>query len=199
MRFWLFLCASVFLLSACGSDDADKHVAEKAEEKPAKHKTVEAPPPICPHVAIVGNLDLLRDYGGEAPAANQLVSAAKLVGIDGDCEYRDDGIDVAFQLKVAAKRGPRLGGTHVSFPYFVAVLDPSDTILNKDQMTAEFHFASDETVTNHTEPLHIFIPLAKDKQTEGPSYRVLIGFQRPGDPPAPQAAKPDTGKAAGKR
>lgn len=184
----LFLVlVSSFALTACGSDDdakpdSDKQETSKAErdeQKLAEMKQpkIKAPEPICPQVAIVRGLDLVKDYGNEPPAPDQLVSAGKMVKIEGDCAYTDEGVDVKFSVNMAMKRGPRLGGSHVGFPIFVAVLDPAGDVLNKDQMTVEINFSSDEAVAFHAEPLHVFIPLAKDQQNLGPSYKVLTGFQ----------------------
>lgn len=176
-----------FALTACGSDDdakpdADKQETSKAdkdEQKLAalKEPKIKAPEPICPQVAVVRGLDLVKDYGNESPAPDQLVSAGKMTKIEGDCAYTDEGVDVKFTANMAMKRGPRLGGSHVSFPIFVAVLDPAGTVLNKNQMTVEVSFSSDETVTFHAEPLHVFIPLTKAQKTLGPNYKVLAGFQ----------------------
>jgi hypothetical protein len=183
-RLLLTLCALLALsLAACGSDDDAKKDTAKAEEKAEakenktyKNKIADAEP-ICPQVAVVRGLDVVQDYGNENPDPAQLVSAAKLLGVDGDCEYTDDGIDVAFHLNMVAKRGPRLGGLHTNFPFFVAVLNPDGDILNKNQMTVEFSFSSEESTANRAEDLHVFIPLPKDKKMTGPYYRVLAGFQ----------------------
>lgn len=181
---WLalvFLISSLALAS-CGSDDSDKpdvSKAEKDEQKIAELKKpkVKAPTPICPQTAVVQGLDLLRDYGNENPAPEQLVAAAKLLGITGTCEYKEDGVDVTFNANMAMKRGPRLGGTHASFPIFVAVLNPAGDVLNKDQITVEVTLPSNEATANHAEALHVFIPLAKDQQQLGPNYKILTGFQ----------------------
>ncbi len=185
MRSRPLLClffASILMLSACGTDDAAKKDDAKTETKedkiqPIKTAKVLDVSPICPQVAIVRGLDVVRDYGNEMPDPAQLVAAGKMLKIDGDCEYRDNGIDIAFNIDMAAKRGPRLGGNHVSFPIFVAVADPSGNVLNKDQMTSDVKFSGDETVANHAEALHVFIPLAKAEKMNGPSYKVLSGFQ----------------------
>ena len=177
------LLLSGFMLSACAGDDnpdeADK--AEVAAEAPPKTHDEAlkrlAALPICPQVAIVRGLDDMRDYGGEKPDASELVAGAKLMGVQGQCEYTDTGIDVHFDLNMVAARGPRLGGKHTSFPFFVAVVEPSGTILNKERMTAEFNFSGDERTANTAETLHVFIPLPIAKRGLGPDYRVLMGFQ----------------------
>ena len=95
----------------------------------------------------------------------------------GDCAYIKGGIDVSFSLNFVAARGPRLGGLHASFPYFIALLDPSDKVLEKNRMTKEFGFSSSSKITQDSEDLHVFIPLPKEQMSLGPSYRVLVGFQ----------------------
>ena len=181
LTFALLAFALALPLVSCGSsDDSAKPDAEKSKEsekdKPPQAKMAKVDP-ICPQVAVVRSLETFRDFGHETPAANQLVSAAKLTGIEGDCSYTDEGIDVAFNVNIVAKRGPRLGGRHVTYPYFVAVVDPDGKILNKNQMAAEINFASDEQTANDAEALHVFIPLTKKKRSNGPYYRVLAGFQ----------------------
>jgi hypothetical protein len=175
-----FLLLSSLPLVSCGSDDAAKSEAAQTEEKAAEHKEAKfasVVTPICPQVAIVRGLDVVRDYSDDSPTPPNLVSAAKLLNISGDCEYRDEGIDVAFEANIIAERGPRLGGLRTGFPFFVAVVDPAGNVLNKNQMTAEINFSSGDPLANHAERLHVFIPLPKDKHSAGPYYKVLSGFQ----------------------
>jgi hypothetical protein len=176
-RFWI---ASVLLgslaLTGCGDSKKDE---VKIDEEPAteiavpKNKTL----PICPQVAIMRELELVRDYGGEKPADDQLVASAYMKKVVGTCSYKDNGVDISFELQMQSGRGPRLGGLHTSFPYFIAVIDPNETILNKELMTTEFSFASDKQDTTHSEDLHIFLPLKITERDKAPDYRVLIGFQ----------------------
>ena len=176
----LILLASLSL-AACGSDEDAKKDDAKADEKAAEHKAekkIPAPTPICPQVAIVRGLDVARNANNDSRDSAELIAGAKLLGVDGDCEYLDEGgIDVAFNLNLIAKRGPKLDGQHASFPLFVAVLDPQGEILNKNIFNADIKFSSDDQFINHAEALHVFIPLPKDKYSMGPYYRVLGGFQ----------------------
>lgn len=191
MKHWLLILAACLTLglAACGSDKSDKpdSDADKSSDSAENHNDKAAKvdddkskfTPICPQVAIVAPLDHIRDYGDEKPEPSQLVAEAKLIDLQGTCAYQDDGIDVTYDLNMAARRGPRLGGLHTSFPFFTAVVDPDGNILNKEPMTAEFSFASDEQISRRAESLHVFIPLAKEDQVDGPNYRVLMGFQVP--------------------
>jgi hypothetical protein len=168
------------------SDDDDKKKTDIAKEEKAqareKEKLARENPPICPQVAILREIDTLRDYGREKPAPDQLIVAAHMTNITGSCSYHYDkdkpqGIDITFELDMDAVRGPRMGGLNASLPFFVAVVDPQGAILNKNRLSAEIKFSSDERSAADAENLHVFIPLAKAAQTTGPDYRVLAGFQ----------------------
>jgi hypothetical protein len=180
----LFL--SLMLLTSVVACSSDQEKADEAKEQ-AMNEKKEAdakaaaqtykPKLICPQVAIVRTLGTVRDFGNEKPEPAQLVAAARMESLAGNCGYQDTGIDIAFTLTFKAAKGPRLGGNKADFPFFVAVVDPSGAILNKDQMTEEFKFKSDEKIADTSEDLHVFIPLPKDKSSTGPDYRVLAGFQ----------------------
>jgi len=172
-------------LAACASKEEEKSDEAKQEaeldKKEAQAKAAAEtykPKLICPQVAILRDLGTLRDFGKEKPAATQLVAAARMHDIGGDCGYQDKGIDIAFRVSFTAVKGPHLSGDRAQFPFFIAVVNPNGEILNKDQMTEEFYFKTDDTKTvTREEPLHVFIPMPKEKHADGPNYRVLIGFQ----------------------
>jgi hypothetical protein len=175
-------CALALAACSASSDSENKEEDIKAARADAVTKAVndekyKPPKPICPQVAIIHELENVRDYGGEKPDPDRLVSEGKLINIEGSCEYQDTGVDIAFTLHMAARRGPRLGSNRVDFPFFIAVVDPDQNILNKDQMTASFQFDEDKRTAAHDEPLHVFLPLAKAKDQDGPNYQVLLGFQ----------------------
>jgi hypothetical protein len=172
------LLAFALSLSACGSDkSAEKPDTEKAVATTTPKPEVSTASPICPQVAIIRELESIQDFGGEKPSPAEFVASAKMVGIDGDCAYTKDGIDVKFELNFVAQRGPRLGGLHIDFPYFIAVVDPEQNILNKERMVMPFGFSSENRRTQDNVTLHVFIPLDKAQQALGPNYQILTGFQ----------------------
>ncbi|HEU0118216.1 MAG TPA: hypothetical protein VFR09_06235 [Alphaproteobacteria bacterium] len=168
----------VISLAACGTSKDDKDTTDdsdkKTEEKAAKKKDVL---PICPQVAIIRDIDQVQDYGTEKPDPSELVGQSKMLKVNGDCGYQDNGIDIKFDLDFISVKGPRLGGLRATFPYFVAVVDPQQNILNKERMTLQVGYSSDSKVQTQTESLHIFIPLSKADRAAGPNYQVLMGFQ----------------------
>lgn len=133
------------------------------------------PPRLCPQVAIVRNLERIEDHGRDAPDPSTLVAVAALRDIDGTCDYKDKGVDIAFDLNIAAEKGARLGSDQISFPFFVSLVGPEDQVIAKESMTTKIDFPSGDTRTKKTESLHVFLPLKPKETAEG--YRVLLGFQ----------------------
>jgi hypothetical protein len=186
MKIRYALCCFIVLasLTACASKEEQAEQDSK-EEEAKEQKSIEAaraidtykPHLICPQVAIVRELGTDDDYGTENADPTQLVAAAHMKNIAGTCSYQDEGIDIAFKLAFTAAKGPRLGGDKAEFPFFIAVVDPDQSILNKNQMSVGFRFKGKEKTAEQEQDLHVFIPLPKDKNTTGPTYRVLAGFQ----------------------
>ena len=133
------------------------------------------PKRLCPQTAFVRELERVNDYGADMPDEKTLVAAAKMKSVDGTCDYRDEGVDVNFTLKIIAGKKERLGGDKIGFPFFVSIIDPEGKILSKELMTADFEFSGDKKTAERTEILHVFIPMAKD--ADGTNYQVLMGFQ----------------------
>ena len=166
--------ALLLAMSACSSEEKPPVVHDEPPAKEAE-KPFRADGLICPQVAILKNAEEVFDYGREKADPSQLVAKALMKHVSGDCAYRPNGIDISFTLDMASSRGPRLG-TQVSFPYFVAIVDPAENILSRQLMTAQFKFAGSEKVVETHEPLHVFIPLTGIALQAGPDYRVLVGF-----------------------
>lgn len=129
----------------------------------------------CPQVVYLRDLSVASDYARSEPAPENLVSSARIQSLEGSCSYGEEGLNVDFTLTMQAVKGPRLGGQEVSFPFFVAIVKPDDSILAKDVMTASFAFKEGEKTALLAQPLHIFIPLGETETAN--DYRVLSGFQ----------------------
>lgn len=173
------LLALVLTLAACAGDDKPDEAKKAENEAKTAAPKIKTDDLICPQVAILQEAEEISDYGGEEPDPSQLVAKARMVSIAGDCSYRKDGIDISFSLHLTARRGPRLGGEQVSFPYFVAIVDPAENIPSRQVVTAQFKFSGLDKTAEDDEALHVFIPLPQKDQLSGPNYRVLTGFQLP--------------------
>ncbi len=135
----------------------------------------EAPPRRCPQVAILRALDTIEDHGSDSVDPANLVAVGKMNKVDGRCSYEDNGVDINFDLHLSAEKGPGLGGNKVSFPFFVSVLKPDDTVLGKEMMSVDFTFADKAKITIRDQSLHVFLPLKENEDASG--FRVLIGYQ----------------------
>ena len=165
----IVLCLALLLTTvACSSSKSSDEDDEADKKKPL---------PICPQVAIVRDLEEIRDYGNEIPDPSQLVAKAKMLNLSGTCEFKKNGIDMVFDLNFVAEKGPRLGGLRTSFPYFVSIVDPDQTIISKEKMSIAFGFSSSEKVATASDSLHVYVPLPKDKRPTAPNYQILLGFQ----------------------
>lgn len=153
------LLMACLVLGACATD----------KEAPVK------PKPLCPQVAIVRSLERVEDHGQEAFDPATLVAVAVMQKVDGSCVYDDKGVDVTFDLTMAAQKGPRLGGSKISVPFFVSIVSAEDKVLAKEMMTAEFLFEGEDKTVTLDQPLHIFLPLTKGE--DAANIRVLTGFQ----------------------
>lgn len=177
MKKYGILFAFFLTLAACASDSDKKNTPTEPAKPEIKTDNL-----ICPQVAILQEAQEVMDYGGEKANPAQLVAKARLKSVEGDCAYRTkdnkSGIDIKFTLHEVAERGSRLGGDQVTFPYFIAIADPDDNVIDRQVMTAQITFKGDDKVTEQDEHLHVFIPLKPDVLLAGPSYRVLIGFKK---------------------
>lgn len=157
MQRTLPVVAALLALAGCATDEG-----EKLQRR-------------CPQTAIVHELERATDYGKDEVAPQNLVARAVMHGVTGGCQYGEDGVEVDFTLALAAEKGPRLGGSSVSFPYFVSLVEPDRAIRGKELMTANFAFEEGKKSAESAEPIHVFIPLAKDD--DAGDYQILAGFQ----------------------
>jgi hypothetical protein len=187
----LWIAFAPFLaLAACSSTDdgVDKIKAGDKPEK-AKIKEINTDNLICPQVAILREAQKVYDFAGENPDPAQFVALAQMKSVEGDCGYKEGGIDISFKIHMSSTRGKRLGGGQIDFPYFVAIIDPAENIVRRQVVTAHFQFEGSDRNADHDEALHVFVPVAKENIQSGPDYRVLVAFKLP----ANQMPKPNSG------
>ncbi|MGE4352177.1 MAG: hypothetical protein AB7E52_08320 [Bdellovibrionales bacterium] len=159
---WPLLVLTIALTACAGDGDKDANVPPP-------------PPRKCPQVAILRELETIRDYGAEAPDPSALVATGHMGHVEGQCEYGDDGLEISYDLALQAQKGPRLGGDSVSFPFFVSVIRPDNSILSKELMTASFTFKEGLPLAEQVQPLRVFLPLEEDEDAS--DFRILMGFQ----------------------
>lgn len=130
---------------------------------------------VCPQAAVIRDLAQLADFGREEkPSPKNLVMAARLDDVRGDCSFRPDRTVVDLDLDLRAYRGPGLGGSRGDLPYFVALTDGT-RIISKNNFTATLELGTAEKPATHIETLRITLPAVH--QGVQPNWRILVGFQ----------------------
>ena len=156
-RFAALLLAGLLLLAGC------------AGKPPA------ALPP-CPDTGLVLGASQLYDFKADAEKTepNRII-AARIDNYRGACRYDGAQMDFDLELDFSAWRGAQ--GTTLErgqFPYFIAVLDAEESVLQRQAFSTTVPF--DKTGAGlKTEKHRLRLPLAEPKEAAG--YKVVIGFQ----------------------
>ena len=126
-------------------------------------------------MAALRDLQQWTDFGGQKPAKENLVVAARLEPPQGSCRFRSGRIEADVDLTIRAYRGPRAAQETVQVPYFAAVIDAQDKVISKQGFTALLDVPSGKTPSEATEKLRLVIP--NERELDGSAWRVLVGLQ----------------------
>ncbi len=129
----------------------------------------------CPRLAALRDLQQWTDFGGQKPAKENLVVAARLDPPQGSCRFRSERIEADLDLTIRLHRGPRVEQEIVSMPYFAAVVDAQDRVINKQNFTVAIDVPSGKTPETVTEKLRLVIPNAEE--LDGSAWRIMVGLQ----------------------
>lgn len=165
-RALLAMVAAGPLLSACGGGDSDGLLGQ-------------APAP-CPSIGILADgADLTRFSQGAGFDLTRMVVDARIVGFDARCDYtgRDRAaLDVRITPRFEAERGPAAEGRAVDLPWFVAVSDPEDRVLDRRAYATRVGFGTNVTRTRvEGEAVRMTLPLTEGRQAD--DYLVRLSFQ----------------------
>ena len=128
----------------------------------------------CPQINRVGEASRLTRF---VPGGHDLtdVSFEAVVGkVSGSCSDDSGTIDVQMTAEFVASRGPADKTRKAPFNYFVAIVDPNDNILAREQFDTGIDFPGNQTRNSIKEELEQTIPLPQGRQ--GSDYRIFIGF-----------------------
>lgn len=131
----------------------------------------------CPQVSLLGGVDqMTRFRQGKGRDLTDVEFEAVMRGLSGTCDYDARGVDVLARLEIEVRRGPAIGpGRTADFDFFVAVLDPSETMIAKEVFHTEVPFEGNLGRVFDVEELEQIVPLPDVNR--GPLYSVLVGFQ----------------------
>jgi len=117
----------------------------------------------CPQIGFIADADR-----ASTPAAEVVIN-----GFAGTCSFKKSGeVQVELALPFAARKGATPAAS-VELPYFIAVLSPDETPLQRQAFSVKINF--DNTETGSATDEHIVkIPLSSP--AEAYKYKVAIGF-----------------------
>lgn len=135
--------------------------------------------PDCPAtVALADAADLRRYRTPESQDLTDLIVNARITGLAGQCVFADRrrSVEVTLTLTMEATRGPAARERTVSIPYFVAVTDRQDQILDKTIYTVAAEFPANRSRLRLTgEQVTLTLPITQERPPA--SYTVIVGFQ----------------------
>lgn len=135
--------------------------------------------PDCPTaVALADAADLRRYRTPDSQDLTDLIVAARITGLSGQCVFADRrrSVEVTLTLAMEATRGPAARERTVSIPYFVAVTDPQDRILDKAVYSIAAEFPANRSRLRLTgEQVTLTLPITAERPPA--SYTVVVGFQ----------------------
>lgn len=160
-------------------------------QNPAPREAAAAPaapapagaPTDCPGVEVLPDTKSITYFDDPTgKPTGGLVARAQLVDIKGGCDYTANSvvvdIDMVMQGKITDKgryEGRRDLEAFMTFPYFVAIMAPDGTMIDKKIMATAMRFKPSIDDLDHAEKITQTIPL--DNLSMGPKYTITLGFQ----------------------
>jgi hypothetical protein len=134
------------------------------------------PPAACPGTVILRPLANTAVFG---PAAQRRPDNVAFYGLvseaDIKCEYTGDAMRMTLDVVVVGERGPAGKAESVDFQYFVAVIGPDQSILDKKTFPVRIVFDTPQKRAGVTDHIEETIPLGGRKGTD---LSVDLGFQQ---------------------
>lgn len=135
--------------------------------------------PDCPTTAVLADAADLRRYRTpDSQDLSDLVLDARITGLAGACAFADRrrSVQVTLSLSMNATRGPAAGDRSITIPYFVAVTDAENRILDKAVYTVAASFPANRSRVRMTgEEVTLTLPITAERPPA--SYTVVVGFQ----------------------
>ncbi len=115
------------------------------------------------------------DQIGHRDADGRLSFVARMDQLASDCRIDEDQIEVDIALTLSAERGPGLKSDEVRLVYFLATVDPTREIVDKQLLDVTFAFEPDRTVNALREEITLRLPASTE--ASGANYSLYLGFQ----------------------
>lgn len=166
-----------------GGDSPKADMADASSSAAAAGPAPANAPKECPGVEVLPDTKSITYFDDpEGKPSGELIARAALSDIKGGCDYTSSGvvvdIDMIMQGKITDKgryEGRKDLEAFMTFPYFVAVMDPDGKMIDKKIMATAMRFKPEINDLDHAEKITQTIPLSDI--TKGPQYTITVGFQ----------------------
>jgi len=129
----------------------------------------------CPKVMPAPGADKIVLFRPGGHDVSDVIYGGMIYGIDVTCDHDKVGVSVNAEIVFFGERVER-DMPAVSFPYFVALLDPQDNVLDEEAFKVPIDFVAAERY-RRAPPEKITVRLPLKNSAAASAYSVLVGFQ----------------------
>jgi hypothetical protein len=129
----------------------------------------------CPKVTPAPGADTIVVFRPGGHDASDVIYGGRIYSIDAACVHEKVGLTVNAQIVFYGERADR-DLPVVTFPYFVALIDPQSNVLQEESFKVPINFVAAESYRRSpAEEITVHLPLKNS--AVGGAYTVLVGFQ----------------------
>jgi len=129
----------------------------------------------CPKVLPAPGADTIVMFGPGGHDAKDVIFGGRIYDLQGKCLHDKVGLtvnaDIVFYGERASRELP-----NVTFPYFVALIDPADKVMQEEGFKVPINFVPGERY-RQSPVEHISVHLPIKNTAVGGAFTVLVGFQ----------------------
>ncbi len=133
----------------------------------------------CPTLTLPADLaDLTRYRPGSPPDLSSVVLDARVTAVDANCRRgrRDQSVDATISMRFQIDRGPAAPSRAVQLPWFIALLDADNNVINRQTFVLPAQFGVNTTrAAVSSQPVEISFPVGQERRAQ--DYRIMVGFQ----------------------
>lgn len=138
------------------------------------------PPGPCPEVVVPKQSSYMTKFAGNGSDLSDIAYEAKIDTYTTYCAYSVDQepayIRTNLKVQLAATRGPRFSGDHVTLKYAIGVTGPGGKVIPgaKQVLDMDIDFSKGQVGNISADEVEVKIPLKQGEN--GDFYRVLLGL-----------------------
>jgi hypothetical protein len=133
----------------------------------------------CPTLTLPADLaDLTRHRPGSPPDLSTVVLGARVTAVDAHCKRGrgDRSVDATISMRFQIDRGPAAPSRAVQIPWFIALLDANNNVINRQTFVLPAQFGANTTrAAVSSQPVEISFPVGQERRAQ--DYRIMVGFQ----------------------